>query len=134
MLTVAGFVYATYISFHRSSASGDEMFFDMTILAALFFLTCALPWFLRSYWQGQDWTRTFVMIGLVLKVGYHLIYLHPIHHFPHSLGMKILFSIRIVDMLFSVYIFCWLLTKQARRYFASPRIDWEPTDQPRATQ
>jgi hypothetical protein len=128
MQTTAGLVYATYIDFHLGH-TGEEKNVDLAVLALLFFVTCALLWFLWSYWQGHDWTRTLVMIGLVVKLGYYGVSLYHLRHFPYNLGRQVLFSVRIVDMFFSAYIFTWLLTKEARHYFAWPRTDWESIDQ-----
>ena len=97
----------------------------MIVLAVLFFVSCALLWFLCSYWQGQDWTRILVMIGLVVKLGWYMVSAYHLRHIPHSQGGKFLFSARVVDMLFSAYIFFWLLTKEARHCFSAASTDWE---------
>jgi hypothetical protein len=123
-VTVTAFVYATYLNFHLGH-SGEEKKFDILIQGIVFLVTCALLWFLWSYWQGHDWTRTLVMFGLVVKLGWYAVSAYQLRHFPHSLLRQVLFSARIVDMLFSAYILCWLLTKEARHYFRFPRTDWE---------
>jgi len=122
ILTVAAFGYATYVNFRVGSSVVGVL-----ILAALFSLTCSLLWFLWSYWRGHDWTRTLVLIGLVLKLVYELFYLFEIHYFPHTPARRALFTLRIGDMLFCAYILFWLFTKEAKQYFRFPRPDWEPT-------
>ncbi len=115
-LTMFAFAYATYIAL-VAVGLGEGLIWTALVLAVFLFLTFSILWFLRSYWQGQDWTRTFVIIGLILKVLY---YLRQAGQF-NGLAVGGLFSyIRIVDLVFSVYIFGWLLTKEARRYFALP--------------
>jgi hypothetical protein len=82
---------------------------------ALFLLTGSILWFLWSYWQGQDWTRTFVIVGLVLKVTC-VLYLGHLNHFAYNVrGFG--FRIAAADFVFSIYIFYRLMTKDARRYF-----------------
>jgi hypothetical protein len=123
-LTVIAFVYATYINFHLDH-SGEEKIFDIMIEGIGFLVTCALLWLLWSYWQGQDWTRTLVMVGLVVKLGWYTVSAYHLRQLPHSMGGKFLFSVRIVDIIFSAYIFFWLLSKEARDYFRSPSTHWE---------
>ena len=122
-LAIFAFVYGTYMTFHIGGSA-----VDVAILTLSFCLTFAILWFLRSYWQGQDWTRDFVMIGLVLKLGYELFITLRAHHFPHSIRSQAFFCLRIADMLFSAYIFIWLFTKQAKRHFDLPNLDADLTD------
>jgi hypothetical protein len=104
-LTVLAFAYATY----RDVTSGVGLAGTL-VLAILFFLTCSVLWFLWSYWQGQDWTRTFVIVGLILKA---VLCLLRISYFYRGF----FFPVRAVDLVFSAYIFYWLMTKEARSYF-----------------
>jgi hypothetical protein len=111
-LTALAFAYATYVDI----AVGEGLL-GMLILAVLFSLTCSVLWFLWSYWQGQDWTRTFVIVGLVLKAALYLSQAFHYYRFPHDIE-RFSFWIRAVDFVFSAYIFYWLMTKEARSYFA----------------
>jgi hypothetical protein len=115
-LTVIYFAYAARDAFVPDFDSMEGKI-AAGVLAILLFLTLSILWFLRSYWQGQDWTRTFVLVGLILKAAYYL------RVAPHIRGLGYesdshLFFIRVADFLFSIYIFFWLLTKPARRYFS----------------
>jgi hypothetical protein len=103
-LAVGAFAYATYVD-----VTSGLWLVGAPVLAILFFLTCSVLWFLWSYWQGQDWTRTFVIIALILKAVSWLIavaYLYRGFFFP----------VRAADLIFSIYIFYWLMTKEARSY------------------
>jgi hypothetical protein len=115
-LSVVAFAYATYIdlTLNRNSAEGK---LGMGILAVLFFMTCALLWFLWSYWQGQEWTRAFVIVGLILKALYYLRQAGHIYRFPHGFE-DLLLSLRVLDFVFSIYMLYWLMSKEARSYFA----------------
>jgi hypothetical protein len=124
-LTVSAFIYGMYMTLLIGGSA-----FDVAILSLSFCLTFAILWFLWSYWQGHDWTRDFVMIGLVLKLGYELFITLHTRHFPHSVRSQVFLYLRIADMLFSAYIFIWLFTKQAKRYFGLPNLDAGLTDQP----
>jgi hypothetical protein len=115
VLTVAAFGYATYVAV-TLVGSGEGGILEIGILPVLFFVSCSILWFLRSYWQGQEWTRDFVIIGLILKGVYYLYRLARVYHAPNGIGI-VLFSLRIFDLLFSIYVFYWLWTKEARRYF-----------------
>jgi hypothetical protein len=113
-LTIFAFAYAAYISLVAVSLR-EGLILTALILAALLFLTLSILWFLRSYWQGQDWTRTFVIIGLILKALYYLREAGPFN--GHAVGGFFSYM-RVVDLVFSIYIFGWLLTKEARWFFA----------------
>jgi hypothetical protein len=104
-LTVLAFAYAAYVD-----VTSGIWLAGVPALAILFFLSCSVLWFLWSYWQGQDWTRTFVIIALILKAAawpFAAAYLHR----------GFFFSVRAADLIFSIYIFYWLMTKRARSYF-----------------
>ena len=112
-------IYFAYVAHEAFALDFDSMEGKLAavVLAVLLFLTLSILWFLWSYWQGQDWTRTFVLVGLILKTVY---YLRPAGHL-RSLGYEVgshLLIIRVADVLFNIYIFFWLLTKPARRYFS----------------
>jgi hypothetical protein len=113
--TVIAFGYAAHVdlTFDRNSA---EFKLGMGVLAVLFFLTCALLWFLWSYWQGQDWARTFVIVGLIIKFALYLHQAGHIHRLAHGFKGSLL-AVRALDFIFSIYIFYWLMTKEARNYF-----------------
>jgi hypothetical protein len=110
-LTVLAFAYATYVDV---TLGGGIL--GILILTVLFFLTCSVLWFLWSYWQGQDWTRTFVIVGLILKAAFYLRQASYFYRTTRCIGG---FSppVRAVDLIFSVYVFYWLMTKKARTYF-----------------
>jgi hypothetical protein len=110
VLTVFAFAYATYVDVTVGAGT-----LGMLVLVVLFFLSCSILWFLLSYWQGQDWTRTFVIVGLILKALYYLYQAGRAHRFPH--GFDSFLSLRFVDFVFSVYMLYWLMTKEARSYF-----------------
>jgi hypothetical protein len=95
--------------------SGEGWLLAGPSAAALLLLSVSIFWFLWSYWQGQDWTRTFVIVGLMLKVMY-MLYLGQLHHFAYNVR-SLPFLIAAADFVLSVYIFYWLMTKDARRYF-----------------
>ena len=104
-LTVFAFAYATCVD-----VTSGEGLSGIWVLAILFFLTCSILWFLWSYWQGQDWTKTFVIVGLIVKAVLWLL--------QASYLYRGLFSpLRAADLIFSIYIFYWLMTKEARSYF-----------------
>jgi len=104
-LAVGALAYATYVDVTSGLA-----LVGAPVLAILFFLTCSVLWFLWSYWQGQDWTRTFVIVGLILKAA---LYLLQVNYFYRGL----FFPLRALDLIFGIYIFYWLMTKEARNYF-----------------
>jgi hypothetical protein len=108
-LTILAFAYSTYVA-----VSLGEGITGIVVLTVLFFLTCSILWFLWSYWQGHDWTRTFVIVGLILKALYY--FAGRFGHLAHSV-QGVFSYVRIVDSVFSIYIFYWLFTKEARRYF-----------------
>lgn len=112
-LTVIYFGYAAF-ALDFDSMEGK---LATAVLAVLLFLTLSILWFLWSYWQGEDWTRTFVLIGLILKAAYYLRYAGHLRSFEYDLDSYLLY-LRVADFLFSIYIFFWLLTKPARRYFS----------------
>jgi len=115
-LTVTYLLYGVYIAV-AFALSGEGWLLLGVSAAALFFLTGSILWFLWSYWQGQDWTRTFVIVGLVLKLIY-VLYLGHLHHFAFAYNLRSMpFLIAAADVVLSVYIFYWLMTKDARRYF-----------------
>ena len=110
-LTILAFSYSAYVAV----AIGEGLP-GILVLAVLFSLTCSILWFLRSYWQGQDWTRTFVIVGLILKAIFYLRQVSYFHRTEHHMG-GFFFAIRAADFIFSIYIFYWLMTKEARSYF-----------------
>lgn len=112
-LSVFAFGYATYVD-----ATLKDGIAGMGILAVLFFLTCSILWFLWSYWQGHEWTRDFVIIALAVEAAFFLYQASRFRRFAH--GFKGFASgVHVVDFVLSVYIFCWLMTKEARVYFSS---------------
>jgi hypothetical protein len=104
-LSILAFAYATYVD-----VTSGEGLSGIWILAILFFFTSSVLWFLWSYWRGQDWTRTFVIVGLILKAVFWLL---KARYFYRGF----FFPVRAADLLFSIYIFYWLMTKEARSYF-----------------
>ena len=110
-LTAVAFAYATYVDVTLGEGTPG-----LLILAVLFCLTCSVLWFLWSYSQGQDWTRTFVIVGLILKAVLYLRQALHYYRFPHDLE-RFSFYIRAIDFVFSAYIFYWLMTKEGRTYF-----------------
>jgi hypothetical protein len=115
-LTVIYFAYAARDAFALNFDSIEGKL-AAVVLAVLLFLAVSILWFLWSYWQGQDWTRTFVLIGLILKAGYYLRGAPHFRNLGYDFGSYLLF-IRVADFVFSIYIFFWLLRKPARRYFS----------------
>jgi hypothetical protein len=115
-LTVVYFAYAARAAFALDFDSMEGKI-AAGVLAVLLFLTLSILWFLWSYWQGQDWTRTFVLVGLILKAAYYLRLAGHVRSPGYDFGGQLLF-VRVADCLFSIYIFFWLLTKPARRYFS----------------
>jgi hypothetical protein len=126
ILIIAPFAYGVFVTLHASS--GEGTYFDLAILAMTFFLTCAVLWTLWSYLQGQDWTRTLVLVVLGVKIAYALFRAYHVRHFPRTWQTRAIFTVRVGDLLFSIYMFFWLLTKEARRYFHFPPIHWESTN------
>jgi hypothetical protein len=112
-LTVLAFGYATYIAVTLKDGTPE-----MWILTVLFFVSCSILWFLWSYWHGQDWTRTFVIVASVVKTAFFLS--RASHFYPrYQHGFEgFLYYVRIIDLVFSIYVLYWLMTKEARRYFS----------------
>ena len=114
----------TVIYFASSARDAFSLDFDsmegklaLGVLAVLLFLIVSILWFLRSYWQGQDWTRTFVLVGLILKAVYFLREAAHLRGLGYDFG-SYLFFVLVADFVFSIYIFFWLLTEPARHYFS----------------
>ncbi len=114
-LTVIYFAYAAGDAFVLDFESIEGKL-AAGVLAVLLFLAVSILWFLWSYWQGQDWTRTFVLVGLILKAVYYLRGAPHVRSLGYDFGSYLLF-IRVADFVISIYIFFWLLTKPGRRYF-----------------
>jgi hypothetical protein len=111
VLTLSAFAYATFIA--ARDRRSPEGYLGAAVLGILFFLTCSLLWFLWSYWQGYDWTREFVMIGIAVKV---LHYLWRVWH-VRWVRFALLVVGATLDFVFSQYIFYRLTTRQGRTYF-----------------
>lgn len=109
-LTILAFAYATYVD-----VTMGEGLPGILILTVLLFLTCSILWFLRSYCQGQNWTRTFAIVGLVLKAVFYLRQASYFHRTEHHVGF--FWLVRAVDFILSICVFYWLMTKEARNYF-----------------
>lgn len=112
--------YATYFAFSLDQISPEVGLGLGALLGALavsLFLACAILWFLWSYWQGQGWTRDSVMIVLAVNAAFFLREVGHIHRFAHGFE-GFLVCVRTINFVFGVYVFYWLTTKEARRYFA----------------
>ena len=101
-LTILAFAYATYVD-----VTLGEGLPGILILAVLFFLTCSVLWLLWSYWQGHDWTRTFVIVGLILKAALLLRQASYLYRTERHVG-TFFFLFRAVDFIFSIYIFYFI--------------------------
>ena len=110
-LTVLALAYAAYVD-----VTLGEGLPGILILAVLLSLSCSVLWFLWFYWQGQDWTRTFVIVALILKAAFYLRQIGYFYRMEHHIG-GFFFPVRTIDFVFSIYMFYWLMTKEARTYF-----------------
>ena len=116
VLTVFAFAYSTFVVVRDwNTPDGVLEILPIAVLAVFFLVSCNLLVFLWSYWQGYAWTRIFAIVGLGLKA---INYLRRAS-LPHGVGLDLAPVAATVDFLFSLYILCWLTTRQARSYFTA---------------